>query len=167
MADLLAKEASEKRFIGPEPAITISIHTVHEAIRQWARKSHRDRWRRMTECTQARQVLDEPKGRNRETCCRLSRRELYLLTQMVTGHSTPKGHLHKMGLSGDATCDYCGYEVEDRNHFVCRCEAFCTKRLAILGSAFVEPKDLVEFPLRLILEFTKKSERLEKVTQAS
>jgi len=46
-------------------------------------------------------------------------------------------------------------------------EAFCTKRLAILGSAFLEPKDLVEFPLRLILEFTKKSERLEKVTQAS
>jgi ribonuclease HI len=165
IADLLAKTASERRFLGPEPALPIPIHMAHEAVRQWAWGNHKDHWKRLDTCEQARQILDQPAEGNRKICCQLSRTDLRTLTQLVTGHCTLKGHLYKMGLTDDPTCDYCGREIEDRDHFICRCEAFCKKRLEILGAAFVEPKDLSEIPLRLILEFIKRSRRFEKATQ--
>jgi hypothetical protein len=86
---------------------------------------------------------------------------------MVTGHANLKKHLHKMGLSEDAACDRCGLGVEDRDHFVCRCEAYCEVRLVTLGSAFVEPSDLSEIPLRSILEFIKRSGRLDKARRGT
>jgi hypothetical protein len=165
IADELAKAASEKRFCGPQPALPVPIQKAHEAIRQWARKNHRDRWTRMVECSQTRRVLKIPKRENGTTCCQLGRKDIYLLTQMVTGHANLKKHLHKMGLFDDAACDKCGLGLEDRDHFVCKCEAYCEVRLATLGSAFVDPSDLSEIPLRSILEFIKRSGRLDKSAQ--
>jgi len=137
---------------------------MHEAIRQWARRNHRDRWKRMSTCRQARQILDQPSESHRSTCCQLRRNEIHQLISVVTGHSTLKGHLHRMGLIADPTCDLCGNEVEDRNHFLCRCDALCLQRLTIFGAATMEPCYLSEIPLRLNLEFIKKSKRFDKDT---
>jgi hypothetical protein len=56
------------------------------------------------------------------------------VTGLLTGHNTPRRHLHLMGLSDSPLCRRCGAEDETSAHILCECEALASLRRAYLGS---------------------------------
>jgi hypothetical protein len=52
----------------------------------------------------------------------------------------PKGHLFKMGLTDDPTCERCLEEDESVAHILCDCEAIANLRFRDLGQFFYGAK---------------------------
>jgi hypothetical protein len=65
------------------------------------------------------------------------------------GHSTPRRHLHLIGLSDSPLCRRCGAEDETSAHILCECEALASLRHGYLGS-FLEPENIKSISLGAI-----------------
>jgi hypothetical protein len=58
-------------------------------------------------------------------------------TCLLLGHFHLKGHLFKMGLTDDPTCERCLKEDESATHILCDCEAIANLRFRHLGQFFM------------------------------
>jgi hypothetical protein len=74
---------------------------------------------------------------------------------LLTGHRHLKGHLFKMGLTDDPTCERCLEEEESATHTLCDCEAISHLRFRHLGQFFMEPNDYYDVPLNKVLHFIR------------
>jgi len=61
----------------------------------------------------------------------MSRQQLRLVLQVVTGHNTLNSHLYKLNLVPTPMCP-CGLERETGYHFIGECDRYAMIRLAIL-----------------------------------
>jgi hypothetical protein len=61
---------------------------------------------------------------------------------LLTGHTTLRAHLYKLGLTERQECRLCGCDKGDSVHTVCDCPVLTCKRYRILGCMFLKPEDL-------------------------
>jgi hypothetical protein len=64
---------------------------------------------------------------------------------LVTGHCHLNGHLFKLGLTDDPTCERC-LEDESATHILCDCEAIAYLKFCHLGQVIMEPSDYYDAP---------------------
>jgi hypothetical protein len=62
-----------------------------------------------------------------------------------------KGHLFKLGLTDDPTCESCLEEDESATHVLCDCEAIAYLRFHHLGQYFLEPSDHYDAAINKVL----------------
>jgi ribonuclease HI len=158
VVDGLAKQAAEMRPVGPEPIMSVSLSVVKLAIRDWARKNHISDWRQLTTCRQTKIFAREPYSGNLKGIIKLSRKNLRLLVQTITGHNTLNSHLKVIGLASSPVCS-CGQGKETGLHFLGVCEMYAALRQRLLGSQLLTPDDLSTTPLTVLAEFIAKSGR--------
>jgi hypothetical protein len=60
---------------------------------------------------------------------------------LLTGHTSLRAHLCKLGHTERQECRLCGYDKEDSVHTVCDCPVLACKRYRIWGSMFLKPED--------------------------
>jgi hypothetical protein len=63
-------------------------------------------------------------------------KDVKIKQRTITGHCHIKGHLFKLGLTDDPTCERCLEEDESATHFLCDCEAIAYLRFRHLGQFF-------------------------------
>jgi hypothetical protein len=63
---------------------------------------------------------------------------------LLTGHTTLRTHLYKIGHTEGQECWLCGCDKEDSVYFVCVCPVLACKRYRIWGCMFSRPKDSEE-----------------------
>jgi hypothetical protein len=61
---------------------------------------------------------------------------------VLTGHTTLRAHMFKIGLAWRQDCRLCRDEKEASVHIVCHCQAQECKRYRTLGRMFLMSKDL-------------------------
>jgi hypothetical protein len=61
---------------------------------------------------------------------------------LLTGHTTLRAHLYKLGHTEQQECQLCGYDIEDSVHIVCDCLVLACKTYRIWGNMFLKPEDL-------------------------
>ena len=88
VADSLATQASYSDFIGPEPAISITVTTVRSEIRSWVNKEHLKHWQATPACRQAKSLIHGLDRQLTQSALGLWRRELKVLVGLLTGHDT-------------------------------------------------------------------------------
>jgi hypothetical protein len=74
---------------------------------------------------------------------------------LLTGHCHLKGHLFKLGLTDDPTCERCLEEDEAATHILCDCEAIAYLRFRHLGQFFMELSDFYDAPIIKVLHFIR------------
>jgi hypothetical protein len=84
---------------------------------------------------------------------KLNRDQLRWLVGLFTGHCHLKGHLFKLRLTDDPTCERCLEEAESATHVLCDCEAIAHLRFHHLGQFFMEPSDFYDAPISKVLHF--------------
>jgi hypothetical protein len=104
-ADQLARTRSEHPFTGPEPACGISIGVARKAVRDWMKGNHKKHWESTTGLKQANGLMSGPSARRTKDLLQLNRDQLRWMVGLLTGHCHLKGHLFKMGLTDDPTCE--------------------------------------------------------------
>jgi hypothetical protein len=72
----------------------------------------------------------------------MSKLRLRAAVGLLTGHTTLRAHLYKLGYTEGQECWLCGYEKEDSVHTVCECPVLAYKRYRIWGSMFLKPEDI-------------------------
>jgi hypothetical protein len=72
---------------------------------------------------------------------------------LFSGHCHLKGHLFKLGLTEDPTCDRCLEEDESATHILFDCEPIVHLRFRHLGQFFMEPRDYYDALMNKVLHF--------------
>jgi hypothetical protein len=117
-ADQLARTGSEHPFIGPEPACSISIGVAKKEVRDWTKCNHQILWESTTGLKQAKGLISGPSTRRMRDLLKLNRDQLRWMVGLFTGHCHLKGHLFKLGLTAEPTCERCLEEDESATHIL-------------------------------------------------
>jgi hypothetical protein len=154
-ADLLARTGSEHPFTGPEPACGISTGVAKRVARDWTKRNHENQWESTTGLKQAKRLISGPSARRTKDLLKLNRDQLRWIVGLFTRHCHLKGHLFKLGLTYDPTCERCLEEDESATHVLCDCEAIGHLRFLHLGQFFMEPSDFYDAPISKVLHFIR------------
>jgi hypothetical protein len=100
---------------------------------------------------QAKGLISEPSARRTKDLLKLNRDQLRWIVGLFTGHCHLKGHLFKLGLMDDLTCERCLEADESATHILCDCEAIAHLRFCHLGQFFMEPSDFYDAPVSKIV----------------
>jgi ribonuclease HI len=134
-ADKLARQASAKPLLGPEPALGIARCLTREAIKNWTEYEHDSAWKNLPGQRHGKLFIGKPCKKRADNLLKLSRHLLRMMVAIFTGHAPVKGHLYTMGLfDGDPTCRFCREEIETVQHIMCCCEALAHQRYSVLGT---------------------------------
>ena len=160
VADRLAKQGVEKLVHAAEPILPVSEAEIKQNIKNWATLSHQTNWRNLPYCRQTKMMIPSPDPKIWKKIQKYSRRNIMIITQMLTGHCTLQRHLTIMKIEEDPTCEQCCEDEETVEHFLCECPVFAVIRHHTLGKLFLEQTDLPGLKMSQILDFVKKTKRL-------
>jgi hypothetical protein len=99
--------------------------------------------------------ISGPSARRTKDLLKLNRDQLRWIVGLFTGHCHLKGHLFKLGLMDDTTCERCLEEDESATHVLCDCEAIAHLRFCHLSQFFMEPSDFYDAPISKVLHFIR------------
>jgi hypothetical protein len=151
-ADQLARTGSEHQFIGPEPASSISFGVVKKVVRDWMDRNRKRHWESVTGLKWAKGLILGSSARRLKYLLKLNRDQLRWIVGLFTGHCHLKGHLFKLGLMDDPTCERC-LEDESATCILCDCEAVAYLRFCHLSQFFMEPSDYCDAPINEVQHF--------------
>ena len=161
-ADKLAKEATEERIVGPEPALPIPRSRVMREIKEKENEWSQGQWKHIPGCRQSKENMRWLKDGDKEYLLSLSRIDLRQMVALLTGHCTLNRHLHLLKIAETAKCPKCDREEETPDHFLGRCPAFAMRRLANLSRVTLEPGEWRTFSLSRILRYVKETKRFQE-----
>ena len=72
----------------------------------------------------------------------MSKLRLRAAVGLLTGHTSLRAHLHKLGHTERQEYRLCGYATKDSVHIVCDRTVLARKRYRIWGSMFLKPEDI-------------------------
>jgi len=136
--------------------VLISHTVIKTAIRDWAYEQNDKRWRGLTTCRQAKEMISGRCRRRERDLLALPRQTLRLVIGVLTGHTQVGQHLSIMGLKQDPLCSYCSAAEESASHFLCQCDYFATLRMSIWGKPDLYPTDIDTATVGDIARFVKK-----------
>jgi hypothetical protein len=93
MADELARQGSDSSFVGPEPALPITLSWVKSEIDKEARVLHTRYWKNKPGHQHSKLFLREPLGVASRKILNMSKKRLRLLVGTVSRHFTCNNHL--------------------------------------------------------------------------
>jgi hypothetical protein len=131
MADQLARIGSEHPITWPEPACSISFGVAKKAVRVWMNRNYKKHWEAIIWLKQAKGFDTRALCQKNEGSVEAKQRQIKMGDR--TGRCHLKGHLFKLGLMDDPTCEICLEEVESATHILCHCEAIAYLRFYHLG----------------------------------
>lgn len=154
-ADALARKGSSGTFIGPDPFCGIPMCNALGWIEKWKEKKALDQWNENPGIKRAKIFLTEYTSKKTIKILSKSKREIRLLTGLLTGHCLLNYHLHKMGKKEDPTCRLCNEEDETPEHILSECQAISCQRQLCLGKSYLGVEELAKLDPQDILELLK------------
>ncbi|XP_050298239.1 uncharacterized protein LOC126737392 isoform X2 [Anthonomus grandis grandis] len=97
--------------------------------------THR-RWTESPGMRQAKAHIGGPSACLTKNLLRLKRREIRLVTGLLTGHWHLRSHLHTIGIADNPECRWCCEEDETVDHVVGECPALTRPRFKYLDNTF-------------------------------
>lgn len=152
IADSLAREGSSGNFVGPEPFLGTSKSAIKHEVALWENTQILSQWRQTQGCRQAKSFIT-PNSAITNKLMNLKRKELRMITGLLTGHCPAKYHLKKIGRVPSDICRFCNTEPESSAHLLCYCGALVLRRLKFFGSHLLSPCDIWRTHPRKVLSF--------------
>jgi len=152
-ADQLAKAASFKSYVGPEPVLPVSISVVQSQLQAWTLRETQTRWQDLKSCWQAKETIDGlDHQRTKEMLC-LQRKTLRLIVGVYTGHNCLNRHLSVLGLINSSKCGNCNEADETALHYLYYCSHYGAVRTRIWGKPFLHPSEVPHITVKDLLRF--------------
>jgi ribonuclease HI len=151
-ADELARRGSKGTFTGPEPFCGFGLSNFKMSLKQWEDKVKRVNLSKLSQFSHSRHLI-EYSGKRTEEYLQLNKKDLCILTSILTGHCGLKAYLHRIGKSQDKTCRFCQVKDETPIHLLSDCQAVTRNRLASLGMCYPTHSELRKSDPKKILSF--------------
>lgn len=156
LADELARAGSLSGLVGPEPFCGLSPKVVKTRLHEMVMDEAQQEWEECNECRQSKLFLPAYSTKLTNWMFSLDRVQMKSATGFLTGHCAVRAHLKKMLIESDDSCRLCHTEEESAEHLLCNCEAIARIRLQKMGSAFLQPGEIMSDCLRDLPEFLKR-----------
>jgi hypothetical protein len=139
-ADRLAKEGAVE--VPPDQFAAIPFTICKNLIKKHLEQRHQARWNACTEYQQSKVLMRYPLPSRANELLAMNKFRLRAAVGLLTGHTSLRAHLHKLGYTQGQKCRLRGYEKEDSVHIGCDCPVLACKRYRILGCMFLKPEYL-------------------------
>ena len=157
IVDGLAKKGAESVLIGPEPFTGISLGTAKYGKKKWIHESSINYWKNAPRLRQSKVTMYQPEKEREKMLMSLNRKQLRIVTMLLTGHGIFKNHLHKMKLADDKLCRFCNNSNETSLHLICFCRRFEYYRCILFGDIIIQPSYLHDYSFKELMLFFKLS----------
>jgi ribonuclease HI len=134
-ADELAKRGISLPITDEVPPVPQCL--FKEKIKEDLLKSSQKHWMDLAGQKQAKSLLRGYNNKRSSSLLGLERKEVGIITRLLTGHCCLRRHLAKMNLSNTSICRFCEMADETSEHILCECPALMTKRRRIWGSPLI------------------------------
>jgi hypothetical protein len=101
----------------------------------------------------AKELTLGPSARRMKDLLKLNRDQLRWVVGLFTGHYHLKGHLFKVGLTDDPTCEWRLEKDDSATCILCDCEVIAYLRFCHLGQFFMRPSDYCDAPINKVPHF--------------
>jgi hypothetical protein len=108
-------------------------------------------WESTTGLKQAKGLIPGPSAKRTKDLLKLNRDQLRWVVGLFNCHL--KGHIFKLGLADNPTCERCLEKDESATHILCDCEVIAYLRFRHLGQFFMEPSDYYDTSVNKVLHF--------------
>jgi hypothetical protein len=108
-----------------------------------------------TELKQAQGLISGPSDRRTKDLLKLIRDQLRWVVGLLTGHCHLKGHLFRLGLTDNPTCERFLEQDESATHILCDCEAIAYLTFCHLSQFFREPHDCYDALIDKVIHFIR------------
>ena len=143
VADQEAKLGTLKPF---NSHIPLPKREIHNRIRENTTKRWKDRYQKLIKSRTLELLVPEPDPSLAEQLLKLSRNDISLAVQYLTGHNFLLHH-EKQLKTGEARlrflnskCRLCNRQEETTQHMLFECDALAVKRADTLGKYFIDPE---------------------------
>ena len=150
----------------PSQRSNIRVHWNYSLVRHRAkeilRRKHWQGWISRDDCRQTKMFVTDQSSNRSKFLLSLCKRDLTLITGIMTGHCQLNSHLSTIRVARSSTCVSCLEGEETAEHFMCSCPAFSGIRYRIFGVHLLDNSSLKELPLEKVLSFIKKTGRFSR-----
>ena len=157
VADRLAKDGAGRPTHHPGPWVPVSKCLIKEQINKWCDVLCEETWRNRPHCRQSKLVLPTTEHRWKNVENR-TKKDIRIVTQIVTGHANLKYHRYLMKLEDNPRCD-CGEEKETSTHVIAECPIYIMERQYYFGKPFIKIEEIYKQDLWQILGFAKQTKK--------
>ena len=161
VADRLAKIGTSMEVVGPEPVIPINSSTLKLQLKEWEKEQHNKEWSKREDCRQTKLIMPKRNAKWEKEIMNSSRKNIRIITQIITGHANLKRHRYLMGLETDPICDKCQEKEETMEHLLTKCPFYAKERDEIIGWPITNMETIRRCSLRNITSFIKKTGKLK------
>jgi len=158
-ADQLAKAASFKSYVGPEPVLPVPTSVVQSQLHACTLRETQTRWQDLISCRQAKKTIDGLNHQQTKEMLCLSRKMLRLIVSVYTKHNCLNRHLSVLWLTNSPKCGNCNEADETALHYLCYCIQYGAVRTRIWGKPFLHPSEVPHTTVKDLLRFLTSSWR--------
>jgi hypothetical protein len=153
-ANRLAKEGAIE--VSPNHFAAIPFSVGKNLIRKQLEQKHQARWTACTGCRQSKVLMRYSLPSRASELLAMSKLRLRLAVGLLTGYSSLRAHLHKLGHTERQECRLCRHYKEDSVHIVCDCPVLACIRYGTWGCIFLKPEDLENVRVSSLLSLVAK-----------
>ncbi len=160
LADEAAKAGALLKVQGPEPFLWIPAATPKLTIRNHFHKKWCRQWKKSGEFLHTKKFYPRPSNRMSRALGKISREQLSLLVQVITGHCNllyHARHYKESPETEDTLCRLCLEDDEKPWHILTDCPALSVRRETLFGWTSVLTNTVSWSPQRLLTFFTEHS----------
>ena len=162
-ADRLAKLGSKLDIQGPEPILPVPYASCIQEIRNWTLKRWKTSWTNRGDCRRTKEVVSWVTPSLTVKLLSLSRSQLHLIMQMLTGHCNLQKHKKTTGRAADSCCPKCGKEDETPDHHIGQCVSYQNIRKECFGNITVSMKTVMANKnIKTLAKYLKQAGRLSE-----
>ena len=144
--------------LGPQPYARISLGVVKHAKKKWLQNQLSNHcWRNTPKLNHSKKMIELSTTERSTILLNLNRKQLRILTMLLTGHGKFKYHLFNMGLSDEKICRFCKRAPETGIHLIYHCIKFEYHRVLFYGRSLMLPEDIHNNTFKYMLNFIKAS----------
>ena len=156
-ANALALKARELHSVSLENAKPFC--DTRKELKTWPKCSHTTLWNSEIVGKTTKILWGNPNEYKTKTLLTLSKREINMVTGVLTGHLGLQAHLHKIGAVGNSICRACGEVDESLEHFLCHCPAFANIRSQFMGADSISDLTQIgDIYWKTLRDFVKRTE---------
>jgi hypothetical protein len=108
-------------------------------------RDHKKYWESLTVHKHSKSFLQGPSARRTKKVLKLNINQLWWVTGLLATHCRLKGHIFKMGLTNNPTCERCLEKDDSATHVLCDYEAMAYLWFRHLAHYFIEPGDYLSW----------------------
>ena len=144
-ADMLAQNGAESEYVSPEPFCGVSLNHMKTELRNELLSHAMQHYRNTLPGMMHAKIFIPSHSRKRtEDLLRLNRKQIRVVTGLLTGHLNLRKHLHRIGKVNDDICRLCNETAE---HLLCNCMALEATRYLHFSTRRMNPAEFNTVPL--------------------